>query len=181
MMVDWFYTVHAIRTWWENEEGLAAIEAAMLFPVMTTLMLGTYDLGTGIVLNGRTITATQVAADLISRDKTVNLADINDIIVAAQLVYEPFGLQDFGIDIVSVEFDSQRRPQVLWRETRDMEANSNALENINGMGEPGDGMVVVTVEYTYKPLFAKHFTSDYNMVEVAYTRGRRSPTVEWGG
>ncbi|PZP55917.1 MAG: hypothetical protein DI586_05345 [Micavibrio aeruginosavorus] len=181
MVVDWFYTLHAVKMWWKNEEGLAAIEAAMLFPVMMTLMLGSYDLGTGIVLNGRTITATQVAADLISRDKTVNQADVNDIIMAAQLAYEPFGLRDFGIDIVSVEFDSQRRPQVLWRETRDMSANNNALENIQGMGDQGDGMIIVTVEYTYKPLFAKYFTGEMKMVETAYSRGRRSPTVEWEG
>lgn len=181
MVIDWFYTTYALKNWWHQEDGVAAIEAAMLFPPMVALLLGVYDLGNGIILNGRTITASQVTADLISRDKTVNLSDVNDAIVAAQLVYQPYGLRDFGIDVVSVKFDSQRRPQILWRETRDMSPNNNAVDNINGIGSPGEGMIVVTVEYTYKPLFAKYFTDDIDMIEIAYARGRRSPTVEWGG
>lgn len=179
MVIDWFYTAHALKSWWQQDDGVAAIEAAMLFPVMTALMFGTYDLGTGIILNGRTITATQVTADLISRDKSVNMADVNDAIVAAQLVYQPFGLRDFGIDVVSVRFDSLSRPQVIWRETRDMSPNNNALDNVAGIGTPGEGMIIVTVKYTYKPLFAKYFTDAIPMTEIAYARGRRSPTVEW--
>lgn len=181
MVIDWFYTAYALKNWWHQDEGVAAIEAAMLFPVMTALMLGTYDLGTAIILNSRTLTATQVTADLISRDKSVNMADVNEAITAAQLVYQPYGLQDFGIDVVSVKFDDQRRPQVIWRETRDMSPNNNALDNILGMGDPGEGMIIVTVEYTYKPLFAKYFTDAIPMTEIAYARGRRSPTVEWKG
>lgn len=181
MVIDWFYTLHGLKAWWQQEDGVAAIEAALLFPPLVALMLGVYDLGTGIILNGRTITASQVTADLISRDKTVNMADVNDAIVAAQLVYQPFALQDFGIDVVSVQFDSQRRPQILWRETRDMSPNDNAIANVNGIGDPGEGMIIVSVEYTYKPLFAKYFTDDIPMMEIAYARGRRSPTVTWGG
>ena len=179
MVIDWFYTLHGLKTWWRHEDGVAAIEAALLFPVMGGLMMGTYDLGTAIVLNSRTVTASQVTADLISRDKTVTMADVNDAIVAAQLVYEPYPLRDFGIDVVSVKFDAQRRAQVLWRETRDMPPNNNAVENVNGIGDPGEGMVIVTVEYMYKPFFAKYFTDEIPMTEIAYARGRRSPTVEW--
>lgn len=181
MTIDWFYTVYALKNWLHLEEGVAAIEAAMLFPPMVALLLGVYDLGTGIILNERTITSTQIAADLISRDKTVNLADVNDAIFGAQLAYEPFSLNGFGIDIVSVQFDAQRRPQVLWRETRSMAPNNNALDNVSGIGEPGEGMVIVSVQYTYRPLFGRYFMNDFNMLEIAYARGRRSPTVTWAG
>ena len=181
MVIDWFYTLHGIQKWWNDETGVAAIEAAILFPPLVALLLGVYDLGNGIILNGRTITASEVTADLISRDKTVNLADVNDAIEAAKLVYQPYPLVDFGIDVVSVQFDSLRRPVILWRETRDMDPNNLAISNIDGIGDPGEGMIVVSVEYTYKPLFAKYFTDPIEMLEVAYARGRRSPTVTWGG
>jgi hypothetical protein len=181
MIIDWFYTLHALRKYWEDEGGLAALEAALLFPPLVALLYGVYDLGKGIILSGRTITASEVSADLISRDKTVNMADVNEAIEAAKLVYEPYDLSEFGIDIVSVRFDNNRSPVILWRETRDMSPNHLALENIDGIGDPGEGMIVVTVEYTYIPFFAKYFTDPIEMVEVAYTRGRRSPTVTWGG
>ena len=181
MVIDWFYTVHAVKNWWENQEGVAAIEAAILMPPMVLLMAGAYDMGTGIILSGRTITASQVVADLICREKTADLADVNDAIVAAQLVYQPFLLNGFGIDVASIQFDSAKHPQVLWRQTQNMSPNTAAVASVDGIGASGEGMVIVTVQYTYHPIFMGYFTSDINMKEVSFARGRRSPTVEWGG
>ncbi len=181
MTIDWFYTTHFLKNWLRLEDGVAAIEGAMLFPPMVALLLGVYDIGTGIILNERTVTASQICADLITRDKTVNMGDVNEAIMGARLAYEPYGLNGFGIDVVSVTFDAQRRPQVLWRETRGMNANNNALDNVSGIGAPGEGMVIVTVQYTYEPLFGRYFTEPFKMIEIAYARGRRSPTVKWEG
>lgn len=179
MVIDWFYTTYMLQSWLSNEEGAAAIEAALLMPIMVSLLAGSYDLGKGLVLSSRTVTSSQIAADLITRDKTVNQADVNDAIAGSKLAYEPFSLREYGIDIVSVEFDSRRSPQILWRETQGMSPNNNALDNINGVGDPGEGMVVVSVQYSYQPVFAKYFVGDIDMLEIAYARGRRSPTVTW--
>lgn len=173
--------IQGIKKWLRAEDGVAAIEAAMLFPLMVALMAGSFDLGQGIVLSGRTVTASQVVADLISRDKTANLTSVNDDISAAQLVYQPFSLSEFGIDIASVQFDTNKKPVVLWRETRSMSPNTAAIDSLVGVGAAGDGMIVVTVQYTYKPLFTQYFASPVQMSEVAFARGRRSPAVTWGG
>jgi Flp pilus assembly protein TadG len=168
-----------IKSYWEKQEGTAAMEAVMLFPILVTLLIGVYDLGNGIILSQKTITATQIAADLIARDSTIDSNGVENAIDAARLAYEPYSLNEFGIDIASVEFDNNRIPQILWRETRDMPPNQEAITNVNGIGDQGDGMVIVTVRYTYVPFFTRYFINNFDMQEVAYARGRRSPTVEW--
>jgi Flp pilus assembly protein TadG len=165
------------QNFWSKQEGTAAMEAAMLFPILITLLMGVYDLGNGIILSQKTITATQIAADLLARDQSVNNNELDNSIEAARLAFQPYRLNEFGIDIVSIRFDQNRMPQILWRETRDMPANNEAVTNTNGIGDMGEGMMIVTVRYTYKPYFVKFFTSDIEMQEVAYSRGRRSPTV----
>jgi Flp pilus assembly protein TadG len=179
MIMDWFYIVHGVRQWIENEEATAIIEAAMLFPPMLTMLMGVFDLGNGIMLGQKTITSSQTAADLTARDRTVNAGEMEQIISAAQLAYEPFGLNGFGIDIASVRFDANQRPVVLWRVTRDMPPNQNAVESVNGLAPEGEGMVISTVRYSYRPLFASLFMDDFNFQEVAFARGRRSPTIVW--
>ena len=181
IVIDWFYTVHAVKNWIDNQEGVAALEAAMLFPPMLSLLLGTFDLGNGIVLSQKTITASQVAADLVSRNRTVNSAAVEDIIHGAQLAYEPFALNGFGIDIVSVTFDAYKNPVVLWRRTESMLPNNDAVSSTAGLADEGEGMIIVSVQYTYVPNFAKYFMGDIDFKEVAYSRGRRSATVEWEG
>lgn len=181
MGVDWFYTKHFIKSWLNNEDGTAVMEVAMLAPPMMVLLMGVFDLGTGIVMSQKTITSSQIAADLVSRNRTIDSAGLNDIIEGSKLAFEPFGLSNYGIDVVSVEFDENGDPQILWRETRDMAPNDTSVASVAGLGEKGEGMIIVTVKYSYIPKFSHLFVDDLDFTEVAFTRGRRSPTITWDG
>lgn len=181
-MVDWFYIVHGIKKWIDNQEGVAALEAAMLFPPMLALLFGVFDLGNGIVISEKTISSSQIAADLVSRSKTVDAVGVSDIVAGAKLSFEPYALFGFGIDIVSVEFDSAKQPVVLWRHTEDMSPNTEAVSSVSGLADQGEGMIIVTVQYTYVPQFAQYFMGGgLDFQEVAFSRGRRSATVTWEG
>lgn len=169
--------IRLLQNYWRDESGVALIEAAMLIPVMLVLLMGVYDVGNGVILNQRTISASQIAADLVSRDFTVTSAQITEATEAAELSFEPFENDSFGIDIVSTEFDEDQRPVVIWRRTQNMPPNEQAVDSIEGLGEEGDGMIIVTVRYTYVPKFAQLFLQPFDMEEVAFTRGRRSPVV----
>jgi len=170
-----------LNNWLHNEEGVAVMEAAMLFPVMLVLLMGVFDLGNGITLSAKTITSSQIAADLVSRNRSIDSAELNDLIEGAKLAFEPYGTASFGIDIVSIRFDSDQNPEILWRETRNMPQNDAAVASVVGLAPEGEGMIIVTVQYGYEPMFSKYFTDDIDFSEVAFARGRRSPTVTWGG
>ncbi len=179
MVIDWFYTLHGIKKWMQDEEATALIEAAFLLPPMMTLLMGVYDLGNGIALGQKTISASQIAADLIARDRTVNSAQVENIIDAAELAFTPYNLTDFGIDIASVSFNAAQQPVVLWRQTRNMTPNTDAVASVSGLAPQGEGMIIVTVVYKYHPFFSKPVVGEIGFEEVAFTRGRRSPTVTW--
>ena len=179
LAIDWFYTLHGLKSWSRDEDGTALVEAVMLIPPMLTLLMGVYDLGNGIVLGQKTITASQIAGDLVARNRTIDSAEVEQVIDAAQLAFEPYGLQDFGIDIASVRFDRDQEPVVLWRVTRDMAPNTEAVESVSGLAPENEGMIIVTVRYSYLPFFSQLFIGGLDFQEVAFTRGRRSPTVTW--
>lgn len=163
--------------WARDENGVAAVEAGLLFPVMLTLVLGMVDIGNAILSNQKTITSSQLAADLIARKEAVSTADINDAVEAARLAIEPFPTTTFGIDIVSIRFDEDGAPQVIWRDTRNMGPNDNAVASTATFGEPGEGVVIVSVVFRYEPVFAGFVIDEIPMMEVAFVRGRKSPVV----
>lgn len=163
--------------WGAEKKAVAAVEAAILFPVMITLLMGVYDIGNGIVVNQKTITASQVMADLIARNQVVDMDALTDIVVAGRLALEPFSTATMGYDIVSVEFDEDEDPEVLWRLTNNMAANDAALDSTDPIAEEGNGVVIVTVTYDYTPFFSNFIVDEINMQEVAFLRGRRSATV----
>jgi Flp pilus assembly protein TadG len=179
-MQDFLYTIavkfQLIR--WANEErGAALMETVILFPVLIALLMGCYDLGRGITVNQKTIAASQIIGDLIARDRSVTFASLQDIVTAGRLAFDPYTSVPFGYDIVSVQFDDDGEPEVLWRVTNNAQQNDAAVASTEGLGGPGDGIVIVTAVYNYNPYFSNFVVDEISMQEVAFLRGRRSPTV----
>lgn len=166
-----------LTRWAREEEAVAAIETVILFPVLIALLVGCYDIGRGINVNQKTIAAAQIIGDLVARDRSVTAASIQDIVEAGRLAFDPYPSDSFGYDIVSVQFDADGDPTVIWRVTENAQPNDAAVESSTALGGPGDGVVIVTAVYNYEPYFTNFAVDEINMQEVAFLRGRRSSVV----
>lgn len=166
-----------VSRWFREERATALTESVILFPIMISLLMGCYDLGQGIAVNQKTIGASQIIADLTARYRSVDMDMMSDIIISGELALEPYSTVPFGYDIASVEFDDDGQPVVLWRITENMDENDEAVESTVGLGVEGEGLIVVTTTYQFRPYFANFVVDEINMNEVAFLRGRRSATV----
>ncbi|MGZ9107391.1 MAG: TadE/TadG family type IV pilus assembly protein [Micavibrio sp.] len=154
------------------------METAMLFPILLVMLFGVYDVGHAITANHKMITATQVAADLITRGQSVSDSDINQAIEAAGLAMQPYeSSAAMGIDIVSVRYDEDDEPVQVWRETRNMTEDLYAIGKSVGLGTEGEGAVIVTIIYDYVPTFGSIVINAFRMKETAFARGRRVPVI----
>lgn len=172
-------TISFLGGWIRDEDGTALIEATLMFPTLLVMLFGIFDVGNAITVNHKMITASQVVADLVTRDRTVTDDQIDDAIEAARLTMQPYATSqgEFGVDIVSVEYDEDDEPVQLWRETRGTTEQENLVEKTTGLGTDGEGVVAVTIVYDYEPTFGNFVISAYRMRETAFARGRRSSTV----
>lgn len=169
---------YGFSRWRSSEEGVAATEAALVFPILLVLLLGTFDMGRAILSNQKTIRASQVTADLITRDRSVSISDVDEAVVAGELALSPFPTDTFGVEIVSIRFDADANPEVVWRVLRgNISENTNILNDVASLAEAGSGVVVVAVEYEYRPVFGNFVVGDIPMREVAFARGRKSAVV----
>jgi len=161
----------------KDDRGLSAIEMAILFPVLLSMLMAVYDLGQGIVINQKTVGASQIIADLITRREVVDTALIIDIVNAGELALDPYPTTSFGYDIASVTFDEEAEPVVLWRVSANMDESESAINSTIGLGDEGEGVVVVSVAYQYEPFFSSFVIDTFNMTERAFLAGRKSTTV----
>lgn len=161
-----------------EEDGMAAVEAAYIFPILLTMLLGVFDLGNGIIANQKTIRASQVTADLITRFSQVDTAMLNEAIQGGQQALVPLNVASYGVDVISIRFDENSNPTIEWRETRNMAPIGDVLTRVAALAEPNEGVLVVAVEYLYQPLFAGFVVDDLQMQEIAFARGRKTSVVE---
>ena len=150
---------NVLMRWIREEKAVAATEAALLFPVMISLLMGVYDIGNGIVVNQKALSASQVMADLIARNQAVDMDMLSDIVIAGRLAMEPIAPENLGYDIASVQFDDDENPVVQWRLTNNMAPNEDAVTSTELIADAGEGVVIVSVAYTYTPFFS-HFIVD---------------------
>lgn len=166
-----------IVRWMVEEKATAFTETVILMPILLSLLMGCYDLGQGISTNQKVIGASQIIGDLIARNRSLSLSDLQDMIKAGELAIDPYSRLPFGYDIVSVQFDTDGEPVVLWRVTNNTEENDDAVDSTEGLGPAGDGLIIVTTTYAFKPFFSHFVVDNIDMKEVAFLHGRKSATV----
>ena len=165
------------RRYRNEDNGIAAIEFALILPVMLLLMMGLYDLGNALIVNQKMTAAAHMIGDLISRETEVDTATMNDIIGGGRLAIAPYDDIPFGYDITSVEFDADENPEVLWRVADNMTSNSVNINSTAGLSPEGEGVVIVTVAYEYAPMFAEAVLGTIEMRETSFLRGRKSAVI----
>ena len=177
-----------VKRYLSHEDGSNAVEAALLLPVLFVMLFGVWEVGRALTANHKMITASQVVADLVSRKPVVTQADLDQAMEAAVLTMLPYASKssDFGIDVLSVKFDTSDNPQKLWEKTYNMgttayanASSADALASSKGLGSSGEGAIVVTMIYDYKPTFGSGVITAFRMQERAFARGRRSPLVNF--
>lgn len=170
--------LHKIDAYIKDLTGIAAVEASFIFPIMLVLFFGTLDVGRALMVNQKTIKASQVAADLITRHITISEADLDEAMEAASLSLQPYSSDSLQFDIISVRFLPDGTVSQVWRETSPgMDPVENVAERVQPLADPGSGIVMVVVRNLYDPVISGFVIDAIPMEEVAFARGRRSEVV----
>ncbi len=170
-------TATVFKRWVDEKQAVSSIEAALIFPVMLLIMVGVYDLGNAILVNQKAIRASQVVADLITRENIATEDGINEAIEAGRLAFEPLSSTSYGVDIVSMRFDEDSDSEIVWRETRNMTPVANPLGSVSALAAPEEGVIMVSVVYEYAPLISGFAIDVISMRETAFSRGRSKSVV----
>ena len=167
----------------KDTRGLAAIEFALVLPLMISAMLGTVEVWNLVTSYSKAVSASQTVADLTSQSSTLTTAQMNSIVVAAQRVLDPLASDTttLGISVVSVGFDATNKPIQLWKfGWGTSAAASPAITGANGLGVTGDSVILVNLSYTCIPLIHQ-IVPQVTFVETSYSRPRLVKKIALNG
>ena len=122
-MIRWSKRLHASlaarwRRFSDARDGVAAVEFAMILPLMLTMWLGTVEVGQAIAINRKSVLVSRTLADLTSRATTVTNADMNNIFNATTAVIAPFPTSTLGMVVTSVKRNGSSQNLVVWSDAR---------------------------------------------------------------
>lgn len=154
--------------------GLAALEFAILAPMMVFLLFGSIELIDMVITNRRVQNVTASVADVISRDTSVSDDEITGIWRATEVLMYPESVSTLRTRVSSISIIDESTARVVWSEGHGLVARvtDSTVELPDQMMRPGTSIIFAETEFDYVPAIGVLSTSNMRMSHDAYRRSR---------
>jgi len=167
----------ALRDFTACRSGMAALEFAIILPMMLILFCGAVEITNLYTADRKVVQAAQSCADLIAQEKSINSTKLADIARAVELVLEPYPSTGLAFRISSVEFDPLTgAPRLGWQQIIGGFSGAGRpapTQSAANLGLPGESVIIVDLSYNYTPLFSSILPDRFAINELAAARPRR--------
>ncbi|MFJ6025618.1 TadE/TadG family type IV pilus assembly protein [Brevundimonas sp. NPDC092305] len=162
-----------------DDRGIAAVEFALLAPVMIMFYFGLTELCSGYMVQKRTGHVSSMMADLSTQQETVTKKDLGDILEVAEMVMSPFPRTTLEQRVTSIVISGgQARVAWSWSNGVGMAklAPNTVVQIPPDLISAGQSIVMSETKYEYKSLVGK-FLPKTNFSSTYYLRPRTSETT----
>ncbi len=188
----------------ENEKGVAAVEFALLAPVLIAILFGSVEVSQAVTIDRKVTQAASTIADLVAQSADMDCATLKTATAVTREVFEPYDNQKTAasIHVASVSLVGST-PKVEWSKSVDTAGvcqNSTVLPvgmavsqmGTDSSGNPADmikplipdashGVILGQVNLSYTSLGTSFFTSSIQMSERYFVHPRLNNKVCFSG
>jgi Flp pilus assembly protein TadG len=171
-----------------DDRGVAAVEFAMIVPIMFVLFVGSVEFSQAITVDRRVTQVASSTADLVARTKSTSTSEMNGIMEIIAQLMAPYSATPLKLTILNVYSDPNNASdtKVCWSYNHNGGAvnytNGQSYSLPTGVVQAGESVIVADVTYTYTPLIFDYFIkSATTFTETFYLKPRLSSSVEYNG
>jgi len=171
------------RRFREDERGVAAIEFAIIAPIMIAMYFGLAEIASAIGVDRRVSHSTNVAGDLATQTSEIRDGDIEEVVSAALRVLDVSDISKVTMDIESFILpDAGEAPESRGRIRVNNAAGGLAVFDPSNLDtkilNENSGVVVTRMSYSYSPLKLRFMPTDITLRETFMLKPRRSDAVQ---
>jgi Flp pilus assembly protein TadG len=165
-------------------DGIAAVEFALIAPVMILLFFGAADLFSALDCNARVSRVGYTVADLVAQSTSVGSTDTTNFFNAATAILYPYAATNAKIVVSSITYDTKGKLTVAWSDPYNTTKRATApstfptgvmLKDASGNIIPGS---VIYAEITYSfSAPVTYFLGPITLKNSFYTKPRRSTVI----
>lgn len=162
--------------------GVAAVEFAMVLPVLATLFLASFDGGRALAIYMKVRAATYSLAAITNQYQTMALTDMQAVTGAASVIMSPYPSSSAVVTVSQITVASASSATVAWSYS----LNGTALTqnsavtlptNLTTCGSYPCYLVYAQVSYPYTPMFGFFTSGTITLADSLYVTPRSSSCV----
>jgi Flp pilus assembly protein TadG len=163
-----------LRRFGASEKGIAAVEFAIIAPMMIFLLFGSVELIDVMNTNKRAQNAAASLADVVARDTEITNDEVANLWAAIDVLMFPDDGADMRMRITSVTIVNATTARVVWSEGRGMTARTaNSTVTLPAqMMQPGTSVIMAESIYPYASPLGFVIDGSMDLSHEAYRRSR---------
>lgn len=165
----------AARSRLRDERGVAAVEFALIVPILITLYLGMVEFSRAITADRKVTSVSSATADLVARTTAMNTAEMNNIFQAATSIMTPYSASPLNMVVTAVNIDAGGIAKVDW--SKGYQGGSPKTDGAtvtlpNGLATPNTCLVMTEVTYNYQSALNYIIDAPITLSDTFYMRPR---------
>ena len=174
-----------VRSFCDNARGVAALEFAMLVPILVAAFLGCFEFSQAITVNRRVTNVASEAGDLVAQTASLVTSDMNDIMNITTTILKPYDPTKIKVAITSVTANATSGAVTVdWSVPFQGGPTYTAGQPYPG-GIPaglitnGQSLIIAETSYLFKPAYGQYLTGGITLGDKFYLSPRKGvPCVQ---
>lgn len=177
-----------LRRLGSDERAVAAVEFALIVPLLITLYFGTVEAASLFAVDRRVSTVASTMADLVSREKDSisQSTTLANYFQAAKGIMQPYPTTSLKQVVTLLKITSAGVTTVVWSvgynggvaRTANATYALAASTQINQIARTNGYLVMSEISYPYKPVFGLVISSTINLKRVEYFLPRYEDKID---
>ncbi|MEH2520520.1 Flp pilus assembly protein TadG [Bradyrhizobium sp. AZCC 1610] len=165
-----------------DRSGVAAVEFAMIIPVMAVLLLGTFELSSAVAVNRKVVLMARTLSDLTSQNTEVTTAQLDNFFNASKAIMTPYPWTPVKATITELYVDPDtKQARVQWSKGVAPHEEKKIIPIPAALQTGGTYLIFSEVSYNFIPgttwfIFEK---DGIKLSDFSYTRPRYSKCVDY--
>jgi Flp pilus assembly protein TadG len=154
--------------------GIAAIEFAMILPILLVLLFGTVEIGTGVAVYRKVTLMAHTLSDLTAQSQEVQDSDLTNFFAASTGVMMPYSATPISQTITEIWVNAQGQAYVQWSSGSSPLTPGRTFPSLpSNLTVASTYVIFSQVSYLYKPAIGYVVSSTgITLSDFSYTRPR---------
>ena len=163
-----------------DSRGAAAVEFALLLPLMALIYFGVVEVTQGAMTEQRVAHAASAIGDLVAQSSSVTSAEVGDIFTVGDTIMSPYPTTGLQMRVSSLTADKNGAVTVAWSQATGMTALSKGA-TVSGLPtnvvNANESVIEGDASYTYQSVFGVVLPQPIAFNQTYYLHPRLSTQV----
>ena len=162
--------------------GLAAIEFAMMLPLMMTLYFGVVEISQAVSIDRKMALTARTVGDLVAQCDNITASDMTNILQASSTVTAPFPPGPLQVKVAGVTIDGSKNATVTWSDALNATARATGSTVTTtdlpaGLRIANTMIIFTETSYDYTPTIGYIIIGTKKLTDQSFMRPRLRDTI----